>query len=122
MRINVTNRNVTLTEVVREWIERRLQFALGRFSSRIRHVSVILSDVNGNRGGCDKQCRLRIVLISSGEVVVEDIDPSVVNVVTIVADRAARSVSRVLERRREDRGDSEPVINVSKLLAIRVWR
>jgi hypothetical protein len=57
--------------------------------------------VNGNRGGCDKQCRLRIALIPSGEVVVEDIDPSVATVVTNAADRAARSVSRALERRRD---------------------
>jgi hypothetical protein len=101
MLIEVTKRSVMLAEGVREWIERRLQFALGRFSSRIRRVSVIFSDVNGNRGGCDKQCRLRIVLIPSGEVVVEDIDPSVVTVVANVAERAARSVSRALERRRD---------------------
>lgn len=101
MLIEVTKRSVTLAEGVREWIERRLQFALGRFSSRIRRVSVIFSDVNGNRGGCDKQCRLRIALIPSGEVVVEDIDPSVVTAVANVAERAARSVSRALERRRD---------------------
>ncbi len=101
MLIEVTKRNVTLAEGAGEWIERRLQFALGRFSSRIRCVSVSLSDVNGNRGGCDKQCRLRITLIPGGEVVVEDVDPSVVTVVANVAERAARSVSRALERRRE---------------------
>ena len=39
-----------------------------------------------------------------------------------VAERAARSVSRALECRREGRGDSEPVINVPKLLANREWR
>ena len=51
MLIEVTKRSVMLAEGVREWIERRLQFALGRFSPRIRRVSVIVSDVNGNRGG-----------------------------------------------------------------------
>lgn len=119
MLIEVTNRNVTLAEGVREWIERRLQFALGRFSSRIRRVSVIFSDVNGNRGGYDKQCRLRITLIAGGEVVIEDIDPSVVTVVANVAERAARSVARMLERRREDRGHTERVLNVPSLLSIR---
>lgn len=111
MLIEVTNRNVTLADGVREWIERRLRFALGRFSSRIRRVSVIFSDVNGGRGGCDKQCRLKIQLIAGDELVIEDIDPSVVAVVTNVAERAARSVSRVLERRREDRGHIEQSTN-----------
>lgn len=118
MLIEVTNRNVTLAEGVREWIERRLQFALGRFSSRIRRVSVIFSDVNGGRGGCDKQCRLKVTLIPSGEVVIEDVDPSVVTVVANVAERAARSVARLLERRREDRGYTERVLNVPNLLSI----
>ena len=86
------------------------EFALGRFSSRIRRVSVIFSDVNGDRGGCDKHCRLRIALIPSGEVVVEDTDPSVATVVTNAAERAARSVSRALERRREFRDEPERVI------------
>ncbi len=113
MLIEVTKRNVMLADGVREWVERRLQFALGRFSSRIRRVSVIFSDVNGNRGGCDKQCRLRIALIPNGEVVVEDIDPSVATALANVADRATRSVSRALERRR-DFGDVPERVIVSK--------
>jgi len=43
------------------------------------------------------------MLNPSGEVVVEDTDPSVVEVVSSVAERAARSVNRELERRREGR-------------------
>lgn len=119
MRIQVTKRNVKLEEGVREWVERRLQFALGRFSTQIRTVSIIFSDANGHRGGCDKHCRLRIMLEPSGEVVVEDTDPSVVEVVSNIAERAARSVSRALQRRREGRGDSQEIINISEPLAIR---
>lgn len=103
IRIKVTKRNVTLTEGMRDWVERRLQFAVGRFSTQIRTVSVVFSDANGHRGGSDKHCRLRIMLNPSGEVVVEDTDPSVVEVVSSVAERAARSVNRELERRRDGR-------------------
>ncbi|MCX7423947.1 MAG: HPF/RaiA family ribosome-associated protein [Planctomycetia bacterium] len=106
MRIEVTKRNVTLAEGMRDWVERRLQFAVGRFSTQIRTVSVVFSDANGHRGRGDKHCRLRIMLNPSGEVVVEDTDPSVVEVVSIVAERAARSVNRELERRREGRSGS----------------
>ncbi len=116
MLIEVTNRNVTLADGVREWIERRLQFALGRFSSRIRRVSVVFSDVNSGRGGCDKLCRMKITLIPGGVVVIEDIDPSVVSVVANIAERAARSVSRALERRREDRDHAEQFFDAPRLL------
>ena len=101
MLIEVTHRNVTLAEGVREWIERRVHFALGRFSSRIRRVAVIVSDINGARGGTDKECRLRISLIPKGVVVVEDVDSSVEAVVANAVERAARSVARWLERQRE---------------------
>lgn len=119
MLIEVTNRNVVLADGVREWIARRLQFALGRFSSRIRRVSVVFSDVNGGKGGCDKQCRIKITLIPGGEVVIEDIDPSVVTVVANIAERAARSVSRELERRREGREHSKQTVYAPHLMTSR---
>ncbi len=99
MLIEVAKRNGKLAEGIRQLIEQRMQSALGGFSQRIRRVSVILSDVTGNGGDTNKQCRLRIALIPSGEVVVEEIDASVATALAKVAERAARSVSRALERR-----------------------
>ena len=101
MLIDVLDRDVTLDEGTLEWIERRLQFALGRFAGRIRRVQVILSNFNGHRGGTDKQCRLRITLISKEEIVVEDVDATVEAVTANAVERAARSVARWLERQRD---------------------
>ena len=101
MLIDVLDRNVTLDEGTLEWIERRLHFALGRFAGRIRRVAVILSDSNGNRGGLDKQCHLRISLIPNGEILVEDVDTTVEAVTANTVERGARSVARWLERERE---------------------
>ena len=101
MLIDVLDRDVTLDEGTLEWIERRLQFALGRFAGRIRRVQVILSDINGPRGGMDKQCHLRISLIPNGEILVEDVDTTVEAVTANAVARAARSVARWLERERD---------------------
>ena len=101
MLIDVMDRNVTLDEGTLEWIERRIQFALGRFATRIRRVGVVLCDVNGDRGGMDKQCLLRISLIPSGMIVVEDVETTVEAVTANSIERAARSVARWLERQRE---------------------
>lgn len=119
MLIEVTNRNVRLSEGQKNWIKRRLQFALGRFVSRIRRVSVIISDVNGDRGGEDKKCRLRISIIPSGEVIVENVDASIESVVANVAERASRSVARAVERRSDYFGGVERVIQVSRRVTIR---
>lgn len=119
MLIEVTSRNVSVSEEQQEWVLRRVQFALGRFVSRIRRVSVIFSDVNGDRGGEDKKCRLRISMIPSGEVIVEDVDASIESVVANVTERASRSVARAVERRSDHSGGVERVIQVSRLISSR---
>lgn len=101
MLIDIEDRDVTLDGGTLDWIERRLRFALGRFGRQIRRVQVILGDINGHRGGTDKQCRMRLLLVPKGEVVVEDTAESVEAVIAHSADRAARSVARWLVRQRE---------------------
>ena len=101
MLIELRKRNVRIESETRAWIERRVHFALGRLAARIRCVMVSVSDINGDRGGTDKQCRVRISLIPKGEVVVEDVGLSVEAVVANAVERAARSGARWLERQRE---------------------
>ncbi len=101
MLIEITKRSGKLAEGVRQLIEQRMQLALGRFSPRIRRVLATFGDVAGNSVCSDKKCRLRIGLIPSGEVVVEDSAPSVATSLAKVAERAARSVGRALLRRPE---------------------
>ena len=119
MLIEVLNRNVPVESEARDWIKRRVHFALGRFVARIRRVAVIVEDINGTRGGIDKRCRLRITLIPEGEVVVEYVDSTVEAATALAAERAARSVIRALERQREYRVEPERVVSVSRWLAIR---
>jgi putative sigma-54 modulation protein len=46
---------------LREHTERRAGFALGRFAHALRRVVVRFTDVNGPRGGRDKQCQVTAV-------------------------------------------------------------
>lgn len=83
---------------LRELIERRLQFALGRFGSRIRSLSVRLSDLNGPRGGVDKKCLVAVRLSRPAKlIVIEDVDSQLDVVVGRVAERTARAVSRAVQ-------------------------
>jgi len=108
MEIQITDRNVSLTEVQVEYVERRLQFALGRFGSRIRVARVTLTDLDGPNDGTDVLCRLKVTLKKNGDIIVGDTDVSVEAAVANVADRCARSVARLLERQREQSGDTAP--------------
>lgn len=92
-----------------EHVDRRLHFALARFSVRIARVSVFLDDVNGPRGGVDKVCRIVVRLRTGGDVVatVEDVDW------VAAADRATtrigHSVGREVARTRTVRGGPRDV-------------
>jgi putative sigma-54 modulation protein len=82
---------------VRERIERRLSFALSRCGQQVVRVSVHLADVNGPRGGVDKQCRVTVELAGLGRVMIEDLDVSLNAAIDRAADRVGRAVRRRLQ-------------------------
>jgi len=88
----------TQPETLAELARRRFAFALGRFGTHVRSLTVRLRDVNGPRGGQDKHCRVSLQLSGSRrQIVVEDIDTNPGAVIDRTADRAARAVSRAVD-------------------------
>ena len=47
MQLSIRSDSVKLSEALREYITRRMHFALGRFASAIQRVSVRTEDING---------------------------------------------------------------------------
>ena len=101
MQVDIVHRNVSVTPDQKVWIDRRMQFALGRFAGRVRHASLVFCDINGARGGIDKKCRLLVTLSPVGEIVLEEMASNIEAAVSIVADRASRTIARQLERHKE---------------------
>ena len=106
MRVNVTVRDLNAEGALIDAVERRIRFALGRFSNRVRQVDVTLTDVNGPRGGADQQCRLRATLPTSPPIVVETHSTDALAAVGDAAERAARRISESLNRARDLRRGS----------------
>jgi putative sigma-54 modulation protein len=101
MRIHVRSKQIELAENLHAYIERRLEFSLGRFSPRIQRVTVLVTDVNGPRGGEDKLCRIEVRMQPTGTVFVEDRGEDLVATIDRGAERIGRSVGRTIERERE---------------------
>jgi putative sigma-54 modulation protein len=106
MMIHVRSRQVDVDKEVRAHIERRLQFNIGRFSPRILRVTVRFVDLNGPRGGVDKECRIEIRLLPTGSIYVEDRDANLYAAFDRAADRVARSVARTVKRSRDFKHDA----------------
>lgn len=71
MRVEIRGKGLHVTNVLSTYIQRQLGFALGRFARRVDGALVKIEDVNGPKGGIDKQCRVAIVLPRSTTAVME---------------------------------------------------
>ena len=100
MAFDLRIRNGEVTAELREHVERRLGFALGRFGGRVDRVTVSVEDLNGPRGGMDQRCRIEASLVPSGKVMAEATDVEAVTAVNRAAERIARRVRNEFDRRR----------------------
>jgi ribosome-associated translation inhibitor RaiA len=103
MRISILDRQNELSRNLRENVERRLVFALSRFSSRIERVSVSFDDTNGPRGGLDKSCTIVVQLRKLGTVRVNHVDTQIGVGLSHAVDRIRRAVARTIDRGRQQR-------------------
>jgi putative sigma-54 modulation protein len=104
MELEIRRQDAHLDSAMREFVERRISFALGPFERRVSRVTVNLDDINGPRGGIDKQCRILVSLRRGSPVKVEDLDVDLASAVGRAADRAGNAVARRVERRRQRKG------------------
>lgn len=98
MRIDIRANGIILTEAIREHAVRRLRFNLTRTDEYVRMVAIHLGDVSGPRGGCDKRCRIRVLLKGRPDVVIDDVETDLYAAIDRAAKRAGRSVLRCLAR------------------------
>lgn len=101
MQFRLRTSRLTVDTATKADLEQRTMAALRRFALRLRQVEIHLADENGERGGIDKRCVVTLhqqrgaplhVAARAGEVVVA---------ADLALDRAARLLSRRLDRRRD---------------------
>jgi len=109
MHLQIRSKNFRLYDRDREYMERRIQYSVDRFIARISSVTVGLADLNGPRGGADKQCRLVVRVPNCGKITIEETSCNVLAAVALAADRAGRAISRQLGRSRNARHDRRSI-------------
>jgi ribosome-associated translation inhibitor RaiA len=94
---------------LRKYIERRLDFTLGRFAERVGRVRVKISGLNGSRGGTTASCRISADLSPSGRVALQETDIDLYAAIDSAVNRVGRLLSQRLERLRESKEDTDIV-------------
>ena len=108
MRFQIRGRNMTVGNLLRNQVEKRLQFALGRFEPRIRHVTVDLADITGPRGGVDKSCRIAVHLNRGRTLRMGLSGEELIPLVDCAADHIGQAIRRALQRWRDQRRQRPP--------------
>lgn len=107
MQIDIQCRRLNLTRGLRGFGERKIRSVLSRFDERIKKVSLWLSDVNGPKGGQDKNCQVQIVIAGKSPVIVEETRENLYAAINRALQRAGQSVVRKIGRERS-RGRRSP--------------
>ena len=101
MKMRLTARGVHLSSELKDFVERRIYFSMGRLAGRIKSLTVRLGDTNGPRGGVDKCCDIRIDAGLRQQVIVREQQATIHAAVALAVDRAERSVQRQLRLARQ---------------------
>lgn len=99
MKPNINFHGVCHDPEVENYILRRCAFAFSRMQHAIERTSVTMTDVNGPKGGIDKQCRIVIKPEAMSPIVVSEQQSTLKLAVDRAIARASRSLARQLKRR-----------------------
>ncbi|MDM7860650.1 HPF/RaiA family ribosome-associated protein [Alteromonas sp. ASW11-36] len=100
MHIKINSRDFSVTPALGKFIDEKMKFALSRYSQRIRVAELTLKDINGPRGGIDKQCTIKMKLNQFKTLVVEDTSEDAYESITACCQRAKRRIERHFNRAR----------------------
>ncbi|WP_158597848.1 HPF/RaiA family ribosome-associated protein [Noviherbaspirillum saxi] len=100
MKPTIVAKGVKLPQVLRDYVVRRLQFALSHAREAIGAVVVRISDQNGPKGGVDKQCRIQITVPGMPSIIVSSKAGRIAEAIDLCAHRAALAIDRLRSRTR----------------------
>lgn len=98
MRIRFRSVNANLPEGFEMDTHRKFERALRRTTDSVLKVFIIVTDINGPKGGVDKLCRVNVVLTRSRHLTLEERDANAHVALARLAERTSRSVIRATKR------------------------
>jgi len=93
--INITGIH---SDALDQHIKDRLHHALNQHEGKVASLDVSLRDINGPRGGEDKQLRIIVGLRACPDVVIEETGEDAYSIISIAADRVKQTVGRRLAK------------------------
>ncbi len=103
MKLELRSKGIEMNDRLRNFIEKKLRSALGRFDHLVQTVRVRLTDINGPKGGEDIQCLIQADLGRAGVVTISETRTTPFAAVARASQRTNRNLSQRLSRLRTGR-------------------
>ncbi|MEM7452871.1 MAG: HPF/RaiA family ribosome-associated protein [Planctomycetota bacterium] len=100
MKIDIRTRNIENENMAREYIERKVHFALDRIDARIQKVTVRLDDETKDSSRFDGLCRIEIDVHPRGQLFVSSRGDSIYDCVLQAVRKMEHAVKHDLDRHR----------------------
>jgi putative sigma-54 modulation protein len=98
MNINLQARDFYLTDSLESQIRQKMKIILNRFDHKIRMTRVVLSDINGPKGGKDKRCTIKIEVHNFKTIVVDEVTENMYESISRCSQRAKRAIDKLLSK------------------------
>ena len=99
MEIIIRDRHKLLSTEATLRAQSKASSTFAKFGDVVGSVTVSVQDVNGPKGGVDKECRIQVDLKRLKSIVVSVKEESLSKAIPFALNRAGRAVRRVLDRR-----------------------
>lgn len=100
MNIDLQARDFELTDSLESQIRQKMKILLDRFDHKIRNTRVVLSDINGPKGGNDKRCTIKIEVHNFKTIVVDEVTDNMYESISRCSQRAKRAVAKLVNKSR----------------------
>lgn len=102
MELSITDLNVGLSNENLLRIRQKTRRMFGKICDRVKAINVTVDDINGPRGGKDKNCRIIIHTKGIPDIVITDNQKSVMSAVNISLSRARMALLRKVKRQQKN--------------------
>lgn len=98
MKCLIHSNNIDVSPTFRTQIIDKINKTFARVEDKVRTVVVSFQDINGQRGGVDKQCKIIVVADGATDVYVVEAQPSAIAAFNQGIDRAHRALINRLKK------------------------
>lgn len=100
MKIDIRSNNVQIGSAFKSRVKDKIRRLFLRSGSKIENVVISLSDVNGPKGGLDKQCKIQLKIDGAGSILTSSRHQSVYQAFAASMRKAGIALSRTQEKAR----------------------